>query len=212
MSKKRNTHYVVWAGFNPGIFTSWSDCKKQIEGYSGARYKGFSSWEAARLAWQEGAAGHWGKKKTPKTTIAAGIASGEIIGDALCVDAACNMTTRTMEYRGVWLKDGSVAFHRGVYSLATNNIGEFLALVHGLMWLKRWHSSAPLYSDSRTALAWYRAQRTRSVAIARGAVHPHLVTRVQWSERWLRDGRAQNVVLPWHSQRWGEIPADYGRK
>ena len=41
MSKKK--YYVVRNGRTPGIYLSWDDCKAQVEGYSGAQYKGFTN-------------------------------------------------------------------------------------------------------------------------------------------------------------------------
>ena len=40
---------MVWAGHQPGIYSDWSSAKQQVDGYSGARYKSFSS-EAEALA------------------------------------------------------------------------------------------------------------------------------------------------------------------
>lgn len=60
----------------------------------------------------------------------------EVTPDALAVDAACSGNPGKMEYRGVYLKTGQVVFHYGpVYG--TNNIGEFLAIVHALALLKK---------------------------------------------------------------------------
>ena len=37
----KNKFYVVWQGKKPGIYKSWNDCKKQVDGFTGALYKGF---------------------------------------------------------------------------------------------------------------------------------------------------------------------------
>ena len=29
--------YSVYKGYQPGIYNSWDECKKQIDGYSGAK-------------------------------------------------------------------------------------------------------------------------------------------------------------------------------
>lgn len=34
-------YYAVRAGKKPGIYYSWDECKAQVDGYSGASYKGF---------------------------------------------------------------------------------------------------------------------------------------------------------------------------
>ncbi|SDG13843.1 ribonuclease HI [Selenomonas sp. WCT3] len=45
--------YAVRAGRACGIFTTWDECKKQVDGYAGARYKGFTD-VAEALAWLNG--------------------------------------------------------------------------------------------------------------------------------------------------------------
>lgn len=47
MAKK---FYVVWQGRKTGIFNDWSTCKHQIEKYSGAKYKSFSTLDEAKSA------------------------------------------------------------------------------------------------------------------------------------------------------------------
>ena len=42
--------YVVWQGRETGIFTSWEECKPQIEDYKGAQYKSFKTREEAEQA------------------------------------------------------------------------------------------------------------------------------------------------------------------
>lgn len=36
-------YYVVKKGITPGIYLTWDDCKKMVDGYPGAVYKGFST-------------------------------------------------------------------------------------------------------------------------------------------------------------------------
>lgn len=44
MSKK---YYAVRKGYNTGIFDTWDACKAQVDGFSGAEYKGFNDEEEA---------------------------------------------------------------------------------------------------------------------------------------------------------------------
>lgn len=57
MAKK---FYAVKVGKTPGIYETWPDCQNQINGYSGAVYKGFATKE-------EAAAFISGESATPKT-------------------------------------------------------------------------------------------------------------------------------------------------
>lgn len=45
----KNKYYAVKKGHNVGIFESWADCSKQIQGVSGAIYKGFTNLEDAKV-------------------------------------------------------------------------------------------------------------------------------------------------------------------
>ena len=51
MAKK---FYAVKKGYQPGIYTSWPECQRQVSGYAGAVYKGFPSRSTA-LVWLKGA-------------------------------------------------------------------------------------------------------------------------------------------------------------
>ena len=49
MAKK---FYVVWQGREKGIFTTWAECKKQVDHFPGARYKSFPTLDAAESAFK----------------------------------------------------------------------------------------------------------------------------------------------------------------
>lgn len=44
----------------------------------------------------------------------------------------------------------------------TNNIGEFLALVHGLALLKQKGFDMPIYSDSANAISWVKQKKCKT--------------------------------------------------
>lgn len=134
MAKKN--FYVVWNGVVPGVYSSWNDCKKQVEGYEGALYKSFSTREEADEAYNNNPWQYIGKnaEKKPKPNFAN---NPDIIKNSLAVDAACSGNPGLMEYRGVYVQTGEEVFHQGTFEQGTNNVGEFLALVHGLAFLKK---------------------------------------------------------------------------
>jgi ribonuclease HI len=131
--------------------------------------------------------------------------------DAIAVDAACSGNPGKMEYRGIDLLTGQEVFHV-LYPLATNNIGEFLAIVHALAWLtKSRRPTVPVYTDSQTALTWIRKRRAATTLLYSAdteRVHRHLLG----AAAWLREHPYTNPVLKWQTDKWGEIPADFGRK
>ncbi len=116
-----------------------------------------------------------------------------------------------MEYRGVYLKTGQVVFHYGpVYG--TNNIGEFLAIVHALALLKKMGTPLTIYSDSRNALLWVKKKKCRTT-LARTPRTEQLYQMIERAERWLQTNTYSEMPLrKWETSQWGEIPADFGRK
>jgi ribonuclease HI len=130
----------------------------------------------------------------------------------LTVDASCLGNPGIMEYRCVDLDTRKEIFRRGPYQDATNNIGEFLALVHALALLKKLQKpDVIVYSDSVTALAWVRNKRAKTTLkpTKNNAIVIDLVKR---AEKWLIENGCQNPVLKWDTAIRGEIPADFGRK
>lgn len=130
--------------------------------------------------------------------------------EALCVDAACSGNPDMMEYRGVHIPSGKEVFHFGpVY--ATNNIGEFLAIVHGLALLKNKGLTMPVYTDSVTARAWVRAKRCDTrFEYNENTEKLHAI--IRRAEMWLKNNTYPNTVEKWQTRQWGEIPANFGRK
>lgn len=43
MAKKKNNFYAVKQGNSPGIYETWDECRVQVDGFSGALYKGFAT-------------------------------------------------------------------------------------------------------------------------------------------------------------------------
>ena len=134
----------------------------------------------------------------------------EVTADAWAVDAACSGNPGPMEYQGIDLATGQQVFHYGPMH-GTNNIGEFLAIVLGLAYLKQHNLPWVLYSDSRTALAWLKKKHAQTKLECTPANQP-LFEMLRKAERWLAENSYSTVVLKWDTEEWGEIPADFGRK
>src|SRR5690625_4285469 len=154
MAKQK--YYVVWSGRKTGIFTSWDECKQQVHGYQGASYKSYTSKEEAEEAFRGGIKSGVNQNENKKQT------STDYIANSISVDAACSGNPGDMEYQGVYTENGKVIFHFGPVPNGTNNIGEFLAIVHALALLKQQNSSLPVYSDSQIALGWVRKKQANT--------------------------------------------------
>lgn len=211
MKKPKNKYYVVWEGHQTGIFDSWDKCRKQVEGYTGAKYKGFTSLEEAKTAFGHNAWKYIGKavKKPENPELIQSL--GVPVWQAICVDAACSGNPGLLEYRGINMVTGQEIFRRGPYKDGTNNIGEFLGIVTGLVWLKQNGLSLPLYSDSRNAILWVKTRKVNT-KLVRSDKNKELFDLIDKALGWLQTNRYDTLILKWETKAWGEIPADFGRK
>jgi len=208
----KNKFFVVWEGKEPGIYRSWEECKRQIHGFEGAIYKGFATDAEAREAMVSPCWDYIGKNAKAKKPTADEISTvGKPDLESLSVDAACSGNPGAMEYRGVYSKTGEEIFHQGPFKQGTNNIGEFLALVHGLAFLKQKNSPLPLYTDSKTALAWVKSKKAKT-KLEKNDKNAHLFDLITRAETWLQNNKYTTTILKWETSVWGEIPADFGRK
>jgi ribonuclease HI len=209
----KQKYYVVWNGRICGVFDNWSTCKDQVFGFDGAKYKAFESKLEADRAFLEGYSKFY--KKNPNlnrnTNHILTTHDDKPLLNSLAVDAACNMKTGQMEYQGVHVGTKELWFHKGPFQGASNNIGEFLALVHGLALLKKMNSPIPLYSDSITAIAWVRQKKHKSIVLptVENDVIFDLLVRAEF---WLNNNTYTTPIIKWNTKKWGEIPADFGRK
>ncbi|GAA4434442.1 ribonuclease H family protein [Ravibacter arvi] len=208
---KKQKYYVVWQGRKTGVFTDWKECEKQIKGMEGAQYKSFDTLQEAEKAIQRS---YWEfvRKGGAKPEIKPAPASiGKPILNSLVVDAAWNTATGDMEYQGLYLQTKEKLFLMGPFADATNNIGEFLAIVHALSYLQRLNSEIPVYSDSKTAIGWVMKKHANTKLELTPRNKP-VFELLQRAERWLAANKFKNPVLKWETTYWGENPADFGRK
>jgi ribonuclease HI len=212
MAKEKNKYYVVWKGLKPGIYKSWNDCQNQINGYAGAKYKGFKRYETAAEAFAKGPEDYWGKDFFESTLSKSELQKiGNPILNSISVDAAWNGSSLEMEYQGVKTDTGEILFHKGPFKDGTNNVGEFLAIVHALAFLKRQNLNLPIYSDSRNAINWVIEKTHRSNLELTGN-NGEIFKLLERAINWLNNNQYSNKILKWETRAWGENPADFGRK
>lgn len=210
----KNKFYVVWKGRNPGVYDKWESCKKEIDGFAGALYKGFPDKASAEAAFAQGFSG-FEKKEHPQVDLSH--VKEQPVTPAIAVDAACSGNPGKMEYQGVFVDFGTQPattvqlFKSPVFENGTNNIGEFLAIVHALAWQKQKKVSYTIYSDSVNAQLWVRQKKCKT-KLQRNEKNDYLFQLVERAEKWLNENTIEVPILKWKTEIWGEIPADYGRK
>lgn len=210
---KKQKFYVVWKGKKTGVFTSWDTCKKQITGFEGAQYKAFTDKIEAQKAFKKSYNDYKGKD-TKKSILSAEEKKkyGVPILKSLSVDAACAGNPGKLEYRGVLTDSNKEVFKQGVFKNGTNNIGEFLAIVHALALLKQKNlPNFPIYTDSKIAMSWVKKKQCRTNVVF-DTTNKDLLDLIKRAEKWLKENSYTNPILKWETKAWGEIPADFGRK
>jgi ribonuclease HI len=212
MAKPKKKYYVVWKGHYTGVFEKWEDCKAQIKNYEGAQYKSFPSFEMAKTASKGRYEDYIGKAKHSTGLTALELQRiGQPNPNSIAVDAASSGNPGIMEYRGVDTSTQRQLFHKGPFEEGTNNIGEFLAIVHGLAFLKKQGKECVLYTDSRTAMSWVRKQHCNT-QLKRTQKNRPLFELVDRAVIWLKTNSYTTPIVKWETKAWGEIPADFGRK
>lgn len=209
---KQKKYYVVWKGKQPGIYDSWESCKQQIEGYKGAQFLSFGTIKEARLAYNDNYLAYKGtKKSSPGLTQEELLKIGQPNYHSISVDAAVSGNPGILEYQGVDTKTRKLLFKQGPFKEGTNNIGEFLAIVHGLAFLKERKSDRIIYSDSRTAISWVR-KKNCNTKLAESPANKKLFNLIHRAVAWLENNSYNTPIVKWETKAWGEIPADFGRK
>ncbi len=213
MSKNKKKYYTVWKGHHIGVFESWNDCKAQIKDFQGAQYKSFANFDAAKEALKGNYFDYVGKNKSFKSELSELQLKkiGKPNYNSISVDAASSGNPGIMEYRGVDTKTKKQLFIQGPFEQGTNNIGEFLALVHGLALLKKNDSDRILYTDSKTAMSWVK-KKTCNTKLGRNTKNKPVFELVDRAIEWLKKNTYSTVIVKWETKAWGEIPADFGRK
>jgi len=202
---KKNKFYVVWVGNKTGIFKSWIECQFAVKNYKGSKYKSFIEKDKAEKAFLEGYETYYNKRKCSHYN------ESIPTNNAICVDAASSGNPGIMEYQGVDILTKKVLFKMGPYKNATNNIGEFLALVHGIAYLEKKKKSKIIYSDSKTAINWVKKKKCKTT-LKKNSENKEVFELISRAIKWLNTNKYNVNILKWDTKLWGEIPADFGRK
>ncbi len=211
MAKQK--YYAVWAWRQTGIFWTWEECKKSVEWYVWALYKSFSSHEECKVALRRPSAEYIGTTAKPGApTESEKQKYGTPIMESISVDGAWNTISGWCEYQWVMTNDTETKILNGwPYADGTNNIVEFLGIVHALRYCKENELTLPIYTDSQTAISWVKAKNARTKQ-PRNAKNFELFRLLDQAVLWLKQNDYKNPILKWETKIWGEIPADFGRK
>ena len=209
MWKNEKKYYVVRKWKKIWIFNSRDECKNCVSWFSDAKYKWFSSINEAEIALNE----WWEKYYEVKNTTKKEKVNNEDIpffAESIAVDAACSGNPWEMEYRGIDLQTWKEIFHER-FKIWTNNIGEFLAIVHWLNYL--WDDNRVIYSDSRIAISWVNQWKCKTqVKVNDSSDFWRTLVVIERAEKWLKENGIKHKILKRNTENWWEIPADFWRK
>lgn len=215
-------YYVVFKGHKPGIYDDWEDAAEQIKDFSNPVYKGYYSAAEAADAFRRSYSASDGNdlanllmannsRKLPAAGKPDYMTIPEVDLDAWAVDASCLGNPGRMEYQGVELMTGRTLFRIGPFDDATNNIGEFLAIVHAMALMAKEGKYHNIYSDSVSGMAWVRTHKIKT-QLKQTPKNTKLFEIMARAVAWLNTHQFPAKVMKWQTERWGEIPADFGRK
>ena len=189
MAKKKK-YYVVWEGHNPGIYEDWATAQAEIADYSKPKYKSYANLESATVAFRNGWAAEYKKRSGNRPDT-----KSPYISQSISVDAASSGNPGVVEYQGVRTDNKKQIFYAGPFQHGTNNLGEFLALVHALALLdKQEKYDIPIYSDSRTAMAWVRNKKVKTT-LERSELNEEIFTLVDRAILWINTHQIKNKIL-----------------
>lgn len=214
--------YVVWKGRVPGVYDNLDDAMEQVDNFPGALFKSYDSPQTAAEAYRRSEVREDKKDlgnllldssrtNLPKDGHPDYFSFPEIDLNGWAVDASCLGNPGRMEYRGVELMTGKEIFRVGPFEKSTNNIGEFLAIVHALALMQQAGENHTIYSDSVTGMAWVRDRKVKT-QLVREAANEQSFRMMERALSWLNTHTYSSPILKWQTERWGEVPADFGRK
>lgn len=220
--------YAVFAGRQPGVYDDFNDAMEQVDGFEGAVFKSYDSPQEAAEAFRRfesrsdsrqigallmNATEHQATPRKPDRieTKTDYFAFPEIDLNGWAVDASCMGNPGVMEYRGVELMTGRELFRVGPFKKGTNNIGEFLAIVHALALMAQRGEKHTVYSDSVSGMAWVRNRKVKT-QLKRDAATEPVFRMMERALVWLNTHRYDVPIRKWDTDRWGEVPADFDRK
>jgi len=205
---KQKKYYTVRKWKQIWVFDNRDDCKRSVQWFQWAEYKSFLS----RVVAEEALKQSYKKIVKSKTTI--NILDTEIPFEkkSIAVDAACSGNPGVMEYRGVELEKSWKQIFIQKFEIWTNNIGEFLAIVHGLSYLKEEKlEKFAIYTDSKIAINRVLKKKSKT-KLEKTEQSKNLFEIIKRAEQRLQNNKYKTKIIKRDTKNRWEIPADFGRK
>ena len=125
----------------------------------------------------------------------------------IAVDGWCSGNPGKGGYKAVDISTGKKLFEWSC-DYTTNNLVEFIAIVHAMMWCEKYRPNEIIWTDSMTAISWVSNKKARTKIDFTKA--SDIQKRVEVCNTYLK--QKSHPLKKWMTKEWGEIPADFGRK
>ena len=230
-------HYVVWEGWNTGIFTSWPDCYNSVQGYHAPKYKGYDNHFDAAIKYNEGPPEYYYskqrkaamaslKQQLTNPAVAPTLPTPAPANDslpedqtALCIHVVFDQALGDVFYHYAWNNRGverNLPPFKRHFILPGISVGwaEFDALIFG--WahlLKNGHNDCYLYTYNEAAFTYagsiYNSQGTRSSGLDERIIRGNPLLWTHFENKIATLAKRPNLakVRLWNCEKWGINPA-----
>lgn len=181
-------------------FHSWPACQAFVKGKNVPFGSGVTRDEALEKVARSRAYIDKNGSKTTKAAAPVGAPPRE----GICSDAGTHGNPGPCEYQVCDLK-GKVLEHKKL-GVHTNNYAE-LAGIGAMLQYAAINGITKCWTDSQIAIGWIASGRLGPTVHERDVIL-RMVTEIQTILR----KNPKLELLKWHTKKWGEIPADFGRK
>lgn len=196
-------YYVIREWQKTWIFNSRDECKDFVVWVKWAKYKSFKTLQEANEAIQKWYEPYYTKEKWFEKDI-------PFEKNSIAVDAACSHNPWMTEYQWIDLESWQQIFHEKLWEW-TNNIWEFLALVHWLSYLKKQNSDKAIYSDSKRWIQRVKEWKCKT-NLQKTSENEKIFELIKRAEKRLATNNYSTKILKWDTEERWEIPADFWRK
>lgn len=200
---KNNKYYVVFKGYNTGIYDNWNDCKKQVNGFSGALHKSFESPDEAEKAFEE-------YSESSNTNLEFEQPTSYSI-KSIIVSGNCPNNFGEMSYQWNLVASTNNAKRKNLSIIGTKNIADFIAIIDLIKLTKKVKLNLPIYTNSKTAVNWILNKKCNHQLFVSKQTETVLAL-VKEHDEWLLNNIIENEILLWNSNSWGVFPIVSKRK
>lgn len=133
---------------------------------------------------------------------------GKIPKTGIVCDGSYRWSADKLQYQVLDLSTGELLYVSKVYEGGSSNVAEFLGIVHSAAHCMNNGIKDTIYTDSYIGIKWVKSKNCWT----KEWLSDELDSVVKRAVSWLKSNTIQNKIVYWDKSKWGENPADFGRK